>query len=641
MTIYAGDATGAESAAPAASAAQPRRDRRRTDRTPPAPLFERDRELTRLRGLLAEAAAGRGGALVILGEAGVGKSALLTRALGAGPTQCVIEVTGSRPETGSPYAALERLFRQARARDPGPAASDLDPLGAFSGDAVSDARLLRDAVLTASSDQPAVVIIEGAQWTDRASLAVFGAFARRLVDAPLALIITSREDQPGPELAGIGHMQLKGLHPDKVAKLVSAVAACPVAPGVAAALAWASAGNPQAVIDMVSNLSVDQLSGRLPLSGPYLVGSRLIEAFGAGLSSLPGPARQAVTLVAATGGRLAVLERSLERAGLSPADLQPAEDLGLLRLSPSRVAFRHPLSRAAVFAAASPAERRWARTTAAEALISEAHESVPDAHPAHSAAHRPEPSERWDPSQDPAGQDYSVQLLGRFAVHRLSSDVTPSQAQPAQAVKIVALRGQIPVDELVESLWPGAEPGVGRVRLRNVLSRVQHACPGLLAREGDQVLLGRNVSVDAHVFEREAVAVLAAPSSCEASELVDRATLALALYAGELLPTDRYAGWTSVERERLAARHRELLAVLVDQNEQSGNVTAAVRLLEDAIALEPYDESLCIRAAGLMAALGWRSRAVQMLRRAEAVAADLGVAPSRAASELRAKLAAS
>lgn len=571
----------------------------------------------------------------------MGKSALLQRALDTATTRRVIELDGSRTEAGSPYAALERLFRQMRASCPDSPATGPDPLGDFSGDAVADARLLRDVCLPGDSVQPVVVVLEDAQWIDRGSLAVFGAFARRLADAPVALIVASREDQPVPELAGLGHMLLKGLRPDKVAKLVSAVAVCPVAPGVAAALAWASAGNPQAVIDMVAGLSVDQLSGRLPLSGPYLVGSRLTEAFAGGPSSLPGPARQAVALVAATGGRIEVLERCLERAGLSPVDLQPAEDIGLLRVSPSQVAFRHPLARAAVFSSASPAERRWARTIVAEALTSEAHEVIRAAIPAHSPGQAGERSDGWDPPGDPVGRDYSVQLLGGFAVHRLSSDVTPSQAQPAQAVKVVALRGQISVDELVESLWPGAEPGVGRARLRNVLSRVRDACPGLLQRDGEQIMLGGDVSVDAHIFEREAVAVLASPGSGQASELVDRAALALALYTGELLPTDRYAGWTSVERERLAGRHRELLGVLVDQNEKSGNIAAAVRLLEDAIALEPYDESLYVRAAGLMAALDWRSRALQMLRRAEAVAADLGVAPSRSVSQLRAKLAAS
>ncbi|HEX5268586.1 MAG TPA: AAA family ATPase [Acidimicrobiales bacterium] len=233
--------------------------------------------------------------------------------------------------------------------------------------------------------------------------------------------------------------------------------------------------------------------------------------------------------------------------------------------------------------------------------------------------------------------EYVVQLLGDFRVGHGSDDLTPRPPQPAQLVKIVALRGRLSVDELIETLWPDGDPGVGRVRIRNVLFRAREACPGLLERDAETVSLHPLASVDARDFDREAARALNGPRDGGQGP-ADSARLALSLYTGELLPADRYAAWCSTDRERLAGRHRELLEVVMDHSERTGDDLAAVRLAEEAIVLQPYDESLYARAAQLMARLGWRYKALQMLRRAEAVAADLGVPPSRPVLQLYAQL---
>ena len=617
--------------------------RRAGDRSVHVPLVERDRELRRLERLMLEAAAGSGGALLICGEAGIGKTTLLRRTLAEFSDLSRLTIAGVRTETRSPGAALERflgLLNSTRKYPNGPN-GNAGPLSTESVltpliDAVEVSRQLRQDLEVASATGPLVLIVEDAQWVDRETLAVIGSLSRRLADLAVALIVVGDVAEL-PELADIERVPLTRLQPRHVVELVGALAPCAVSPGVAAAIAWASSGNPLAVSDMVGQLSVDQLSGRVRVSGPYQVGSRLTEAFAGCLLGLDERCRRALALVASTGGRAGVLESTLERAGLSMADLYPAEDAGLLRLASSRVAFVHPLGRAAVYSGTPPVERRWARTLTAEALAVAAEEGASDLI-VDRIVDADKSREEGQAPREAHSCDFSVTLLGGFAVFRGGTDVTPTQPQPAQAVKVVALRRHLSVDELVEALWPGAEPGVGRGRLRNVLSRVRESCPGLLVREGELVGLGREVSVDAHVFDKAALAALADGGSAEGSDLIERATWALALYAGELLPTDRYSIWASVERERLANRYRELIGLLVTEYERSDNIAAAVRLLEDAIALEPYDEDLYIRAAALMARLGWRSRALQMLRGAEAVAADLGVAPSHEVKQVRARL---
>jgi DNA-binding SARP family transcriptional activator len=199
------------------------------------------------------------------------------------------------------------------------------------------------------------------------------------------------------------------------------------------------------------------------------------------------------------------------------------------------------------------------------------------------------------------------------------------------------MHGQVPVDELVETLWPEAGPGVGRTRLRNVLSRVRETVGDLVARDGDLVRLAVGTDVDARRFEEQAAKALAASTAGDPAA-VEMARVAVASSSGELLPGDRFAAWTTVPRERLSRWYLALIDVLIDDAVATDRPAEAVRLLEEAIALDRYEEDRYARAARILVGRGWRSRASAMVRRARAVAAELGVPVGDAVLDLEREL---
>src|SRR5262249_3463771 len=146
-----------------------------------------------------------------------------------------------------------------------------------------------------------------------------------------------------------------------------------------------------------------------------------------------------------------------------------------------------------------------------------------------------------------------IRLLGGFAVSVGGRASMPPPGRPAALVKLLAVVGAaVPLGEAIEVLWPETDEDVGRARLRNVLSRIRGACGDIIARTDRGLRLGSGMDVDGAAFERGAGAALAAArrNAAEAEPLVRQA---LARYAGELLPEDRYEEFTAGPRERLSA----------------------------------------------------------------------------------------
>ena len=233
-----------------------------------------------------------------------------------------------------------------------------------------------------------------------------------------------------------------------------------------------------------------------------------------------------------------------------------------------------------------------------------------------------------DPSsveREPADDvQLELRLLGGFTVLRSGVPVTIATGTAAQAVKYVAVRGgRTSADELVEALWPDAEPGRGRVRLRNVLARLRRDGE-VLVRCGDELALPTGCRVDVDAFLQESAAALAGAGP-DAERL---ARAAVQRYAGELLPGDRYQEWTSGPRERLRARYLELLDRLAQAAAGRGDVDAALSWWERAVDVEPYDEDRYVAMASLLVRHGRLGGAHRIVRRALAVLERLGVPPS-------------
>lgn len=208
-----------------------------------------------------------------------------------------------------------------------------------------------------------------------------------------------------------------------------------------------------------------------------------------------------------------------------------------------------------------------------------------------------------------------VRLLGRFAVTRPGQDRTPT-GMPAQALKIVLCNGRAMHWEVVaESLWPSATPDQGRVRLRNVLSRLRARSGPVLVRRGGMLVVPPTVSVDAEEFEALARRALEADGGPEGLRL---ARQALEAYRGDLLPEDRYAEWSVEPRERLRRRFRALLELLLTDARRRDDLEAALLFLERALDVEPEDEELSLDTVEILIELGRRAAALRLLERVEA-----------------------
>jgi DNA-binding SARP family transcriptional activator len=229
----------------------------------------------------------------------------------------------------------------------------------------------------------------------------------------------------------------------------------------------------------------------------------------------------------------------------------------------------------------------------------------------------------------PAGLPVEVSVLGGLAVRSGGVPLDPPPGRPTLLVALLAVRGgRAPADELIETLWPGVDPDSGRKRLRNVLNRLRGALGAVVVREGDVLAFAEGARVDAVTFEHEALAALDPDAGA------GRARAALARYTGPLLPEAPYLDWAAEARERLSRRYLALLDLLAGEAERQDDVDEAIRLLEQAIEADRFDESRYLRAARLLLAQNRRGRALAVLRAAASALRELDLQPSDEHREL-------
>lgn len=222
---------------------------------------------------------------------------------------------------------------------------------------------------------------------------------------------------------------------------------------------------------------------------------------------------------------------------------------------------------------------------------------------------------------------YEIRLLGQFSVQRDGTPAAIPLGHAAQALKVVAVVRRITVDNLAELLWPGAEPGVGTRRLRNILWRIKSSSGDLLRRDDNLICLEDGVVTDMSLFEE--AAARAFKEGLPLEEAHGMARDAVRLYGGELLPSDRYADWTTGPREGLTQTRLQLLDLMLAHATEAGNRQEAFTLLEDLIDADPYEERYYIQLATLHLEAGNRSRMRAAISRGERMLADLGVEPSK------------
>jgi DNA-binding CsgD family transcriptional regulator len=325
-------------------------------------LLGRQRECEVLDRLLAGAHAGHGEVLVVHGEPGVGKTALLEYAVAAAQGFRLARALGIEGEMELPFAALQQLcapFLGLMDHLPAPQRDALAVAFGLSAGPAASPFLVGLAVLgllsEAAEEHPLLCVVDDAQWLDRASARGFAFVARRLLAEEVALIFASRE--PGDMLAGLPGLQVLPLgHRDSRTLLESALPAR-LDEHVLDRIVAETRGNPLALLELPRGLTPTQLAGGFGLPAVPLSAS-IEESFTRRLANLPADAQHLLLVAAADPvGDTALVWRAAQQLGIPESAAEVVESEGLLELGP-RVVFRHPLVRSAVYRAASLSERR-------------------------------------------------------------------------------------------------------------------------------------------------------------------------------------------------------------------------------------------------------------------------------------------
>jgi AAA ATPase domain len=322
---------------------------------------------------------GRSGAVVIVGDPGIGKTCLCDYARCQASDMLVLHTQGIESESQIPFAGVAQLLSplrrymrrlpelQRRAAGMALALQLVEPVPPFA---------LGMAVLglltTAAEEGPLLLIVDDVHWLDPVSAQALGFAARRLDRDSVAILFALRPEE-GHGFAGLDFRQLKleGLAPDAAATMIAEVAGCPVPRDLAAQLWAATGGNPLALIETVKRLTEEVLTGRSALPDPLPLAADVAAMLRQRVNALPTATRQALAIVAADAtGSLALIRPTLVALNLDLMDLEPAEALGIIGLDNHRVAFDHPLLRHAVYQGTAPAERRRAHQALATSAAS-------------------------------------------------------------------------------------------------------------------------------------------------------------------------------------------------------------------------------------------------------------------------------
>ncbi|MFI6391478.1 AAA family ATPase [Nonomuraea sp. NPDC050540] len=323
-------------------------------------LWGRDGEQAALSQLLAEAREGAGGALVLRGDPGIGKTSLLDHAASAAGPMRVLRGAGVEAEAELPYAGLHLLLQPVLGHLPYLPPPQADALrGAFGlGPAAADRFLVGLGVLSLLSELAAdgglLCLVDDAHWLDHASADALLVAARRLDADGVFLLFAARE--PGFPAPGLSEVRLGALHPADAAGLLDATAGDLPSELRHRVLAEAG-GNPLALVELPKSLGLHPLTGRLQ------------EAFQHRADALPAAARTLLTVAALDGtGHLDVVLAAGRELGGTTADLAVIRESGLITVEGRRLGFRHPLVRAAVQGAAGEEVRLAVHAALAGAL---------------------------------------------------------------------------------------------------------------------------------------------------------------------------------------------------------------------------------------------------------------------------------
>jgi DNA-binding CsgD family transcriptional regulator len=330
--------------------------------------------------------AGESRALVVRGEPGVGKTALLDYVTGQASGCRVVRAAGVQSEMELAFAGLHQLLApmlDRLERLPVPQRDALRTAFGLRLGSAPDRFFVALAVLSLLSDvaeqRPLVCVVDDAQWLDRASAQALAFVARRLEAESVALVFAARG--PSEDLAGLPALVVEGLREGDARALLDAVLPGPMDPRVRDQIVSETRGNPLALLELPRGLTPAELAGGFGFSGAVPLSTSIEDSFRRRLDALPAQARRLLQLAAADPvGEPLLVWRAAERLAIGTDAATPAVEAVLIEFG-ARVRFRHPLVRSVAYRSASPAERHAVHRALAE-------ETDPEIDPDRRAWHR-------------------------------------------------------------------------------------------------------------------------------------------------------------------------------------------------------------------------------------------------------------
>jgi DNA-binding NarL/FixJ family response regulator len=434
-------------------------------------LRGRRSECARLDRVLDAARKGESSVLVLRGEPGIGKTALLDYAISSSRDLHVLRAAGVESEMELAFASLQQLCLPLLDRLgnlPGPQQDALRVAFGLSSGQAPDRFLVGLAALSLLSDvaeeRPLLCALDDAQWLDEASARAFAFVARRLLAEPIAIVFVTRE--PIGPLGGLPELVLGGVDDDDARLLLASGIPGPVDERVRETIIAETRGNPLALLELPRALTPAELAGGFALPGAPLA-DRIEQSFLRRVQSLPAPSQRLLLTAAAEPlGDVPLLWRAADRLGVGPDATSPAEAAGLIELG-ARVRFRHPLVRSAIYRAAAAPDRREVHRALADETDPETDPDRRAWHLAHAAAGLDEAvADELERSADRAQRRGGVAAMaafleraaeltpdpGRRGARALSAAQAKLDAGAPEAAQVLLATAELtPLDELQQA----------------------------------------------------------------------------------------------------------------------------------------------------------------------------------------------
>jgi hypothetical protein len=310
--------------------------------------------------------------LVLRGEAGIGKTALLLYLVESSSDLTVLRAAGVESEMELAYASLHQLCAPLLDRlesVPSPQRRALETVFGLSSGTAPDRFLVGLGILSVLSqvadERPVLCVVDDAQWLDRASAWTLAFVVRRLLAEPIGMVFAARERDDA--FHDVAELEVNGVRNGDARALLTAAVGFTLDERVRERIVAETRGNPLALLELPRDLTATQLAGGFGFLGAEVLPERIEQSYLRRIEALSGDARRLLLLAAAEPlGDALLLERAAERLGIGSEATEVAEAHGLLAIG-ERVTFRHPLVRSAIYRSATVEERRGVHLALAEA----------------------------------------------------------------------------------------------------------------------------------------------------------------------------------------------------------------------------------------------------------------------------------